>query len=168
MTKVQRILVGIDTSPQAWFALRKAIAIAEQQGAALDIVTVINTEKFIGVTQGPMGFGATTPQLLDELTAELKQNLAAARQKAVEAGVKDVQVHLHSGNSKTLLANTLPERYGTTLIVVGATGLNAVSRILIGSNAAYIIRNATCDVLVVKTDMDQKPVKVPKRLFHKL
>lgn len=162
MTMVQRILVGIDTSPQSQLALAKAITVAVEQSAALDIVTVINTEKFIGVTQGPMGFGATTPQSLNELTAKLKANLAKARQRAVAAGVTDVRVHLHSGNSKTLLATTLPERYGTDLIVVGATGLNNVARVLIGSNAAYVIRNATCDTLVVRTDMDQQPVTLPK------
>ena len=118
MTMVKRILVGIDTSPQSQLALTKAIKIAVEQNAALDIVTVINTEKFIGVTQGTMGFGATTPQ---ELTAGLKANLAKARQQAMAAGVSDVRVHLHSGNSKLLLATTLPDRYGTDLIVLGVT-----------------------------------------------
>ena len=128
MTMVKRILVGIDTSPQSQLALTKAIKIAVEQNAALDIVTVINTEKFIGVTQGPMGFGATTPQALNELTTGLKANLAKARQQAMAAGVSD-GVHLHSGNSKLLLATTLPDRYGTDLIVVGATGLNNVARV---------------------------------------
>lgn len=168
MTNYQRILVGVDTSPQSQLALEKAITIAVESGAALDIVTVINTEKFIGITQGPMGFGATTPQMLDELTKQLKANLAKARQAAVQAGVTDVQIHLHSGNSKTLLAITLPERYGTDLIIVGATGLNNVTRILIGSNAAYIIRNAACDTLVVRTDQQHAPVTLPKRMTRKV
>ena len=84
------------------------------------------------------------------------------------AGVSDVRVHLHSGNSKLLLATTLPDRYGTDLIVVGATGLNNVARVLIGSNAAYVIRNATCDTLVVRTDADQQPVKLPKHTTRRL
>lgn len=168
MSLVQRILVGIDTSHQSQVALQKAITIALEQQAALDIVTVINTEKFIGLTQGPMGFGATTPQSLNELTTMLKANLAKARQQAVDAGVTDVRVHLHSGNSKLLLATTLPERYGTDLIVIGATGLNNVVRVLIGSNAAYVIRNAACDTLVVRTDEDQQPVKFSKRSTRRL
>lgn len=105
---------------------------------------------------------------MNELTAGLKANLATARQQAVAAGVNDVRVHLHSGNSKLLLATTLPERYGTDLIVVGATGLNNVARVLIGSNAAYVIRNATCDTLVVRTDANQRPVTLPKRSTRRL
>ncbi|RRK09961.1 universal stress protein [Lactiplantibacillus garii] len=168
MTNYQRILVGVDTSPQSQLALEKAVAIAVETGARLDIVTVINTEKFIGITQGPMGFGATTPQMLDEMTRQLKANLVKSRQEAVQAGVSDVAVHLHSGNSKTLLATTLPAEYGTDLIVVGATGLNNVSRILIGSNASYIIRNATCDTIVVRTDLQQNPIELPKRLSRQV
>ncbi|CAM3202108.1 universal stress protein [Lactiplantibacillus plajomi] len=164
MTKYQRILVGIDTSPQAQLALKKAIAIAVESGAALDIVTVINTEKFVGITQGPMGFGAATPQMLDEMTNRLKVSLAEARHLAVDAGVKDVAVHLRTGNSKTILATTLPQELGSDLIIVGATGLNNVSRILIGSNASYVIRNATCDTLVVRTNLDHEPVTMPKRM----
>ncbi|MFC6165604.1 universal stress protein [Lactiplantibacillus dongliensis] len=168
MTLYQKILVGIDTSLQSELALNKAITIASKNQATLDIVTVINTEKFIGVTQGPMGFGAATPQVLQELTKQLKATLAQARRKAVEAGVPDVQVHLHSGNSKTLLATTLPARYGTDLIVIGATGLNAVSRFLIGSNAAYVTRRAVCDILVVRTDLAHQLVEHPTRLTRKL
>ncbi|MFC6201478.1 universal stress protein [Lactiplantibacillus nangangensis] len=168
MTGYQDVLVGVDTSPQSQLALDKAIAIAAQMQATLDIVTIINTEKFIGITQGPMGFGAATPQVLDELTTKLKANLVRARKAAVAAGVTDVQVHLHSGNSKSLLATTLPTRYGTDLIVLGATGLNAVSRFLIGSNATYVTRNAPCDVLVVRTDQQHQPVKTSTRLTRRL
>ncbi|KAB5915090.1 universal stress protein, partial [Bifidobacterium adolescentis] len=42
------------------------------------------------------------------------------------------------------------------LIMLGATGLNAVERLFIGSVSEYVIRNATCDVLVVRTDLENK------------
>ncbi|EPC76844.1 Putative universal stress protein, partial [Lacticaseibacillus paracasei subsp. paracasei Lpp71] len=43
------------------------------------------------------------------------------------------------------------------LIMIGATGLNAVERLLIGSVTEYVTRNALCDVLVVRTDLANKP-----------
>ncbi|MBO8441671.1 MAG: universal stress protein, partial [Firmicutes bacterium] len=43
------------------------------------------------------------------------------------------------------------------LIMIGATGLNAVERILIGSVTEYVTRTAQCDVLVVRTDLENKP-----------
>ncbi|WP_143464497.1 universal stress protein, partial [Lactobacillus taiwanensis] len=36
------------------------------------------------------------------------------------------------------------------LIILGATGLNAVERLLIGSITEYVTRTAACDVLVVR------------------
>ena len=44
------------------------------------------------------------------------------------------------------------------LIVVGATGLNAIGRMIVGSTSAYIVRQAPCDVTVVKTDEDNRAV----------
>jgi len=36
------------------------------------------------------------------------------------------------------------------LIVMGATGLNAVERALVGSTTSYVVNHAKCNVLVVK------------------
>ncbi len=41
--------------------------------------------------------------------------------------------------------------------MIGATGLNAVERILVGSVTEYVTRNSKCDVLVVRTDLQNKP-----------
>ena len=41
--------------------------------------------------------------------------------------------------------------------MIGATGLNAVERLLIGSVTEYVTRVADCDVLVVRTDLENKP-----------
>jgi nucleotide-binding universal stress UspA family protein len=40
--------------------------------------------------------------------------------------------------------------------MLGATGLNAVERLFIGSVSESVIRNATCDVLVVRTNLDNE------------
>ena len=41
--------------------------------------------------------------------------------------------------------------------MIGATGLNAVERLFIGSVTEYVTRTADYDVLVVRTDLDNKP-----------
>ena len=46
--------------------------------------------------------------------------------------------------------------------MLGATGLNAVERLFIGSVSESVIRNASCDVLVVRTDLDNKLPKMKK------
>lgn len=43
-----------------------------------------------------------------------------------------------------------PQKHQTDLIVLGATGLNAVERLLIGSVTEYVTRTADCDVIVIR------------------
>ena len=47
--------------------------------------------------------------------------------------------------------------------MIGATGLNAVERILIGSVTEFVTRAAVCDVMVIRTDLNNKPVEVTKK-----
>ncbi|MCT3614679.1 universal stress protein, partial [Lactobacillus acidophilus] len=42
--------------------------------------------------------------------------------------------------------------HNIVLIVVGATGLNAVERLLIGSVTEYVTRTSKCDVLVCRAE----------------
>lgn len=55
-----------------------------------------------------------------------------------------------------MIAKQLPQDHEVDLIMLGATGLNAVERLFIGSVSEYVIRNASCDVLVVRTDLANK------------
>ncbi len=57
----------------------------------------------------------------------------------------------------------MPKKLGIDLIMIGATGLNAVERLLIGSVTEYVTRTAVCDVLVVRTDLENKPAKQPAK-----
>jgi len=40
--------------------------------------------------------------------------------------------------------------------------LKAVERLLIGSVTEYVTRTAVCDVIVVRTDLDNQPAKVSR------
>lgn len=67
------------------------------------------------------------------------------------------------GSPKHIIAKEIPEEKEVDLILLGATGLNAVERLFIGSVSEYVIRNATCDVLVVRTNLEnQLPKKEDK------
>ena len=70
--------------------------------------------------------------------------------RAKDAGVTDVHIVIEMGNPKTLLACTIPDAEEVDLILVGATGLNAFERLLVGSSSEYILRHAKVDLLVVR------------------
>lgn len=53
------------------------------------------------------------------------------------------------GDPKVALSETLPQKYQAELVIVGATGLNKLDRFILGSTAAYVVRNTKADTLVV-------------------
>lgn len=55
-----------------------------------------------------------------------------------------------------IIAKQIPQDKAVDLIILGATGLNAVERLFIGSVSEYVTRNALCDVLIVRTDAENK------------
>ena len=70
--------------------------------------------------------------------------------RAKDAGLHNVATVIEMGNPKVLLAHDIPEQEGVDLIMVGATGLNAFERLLVGSSSEYILRHAKVDLLVVR------------------
>ena len=49
-----------------------------------------------------------------------------------------------------MISKDLSKKLNADLIICGATGLNTVERILIGSVSENIVRTAECDVLVIR------------------
>ena len=48
---------------------------------------------------------------------------------------------------------------------MGATGMNAVERMLMGSVTAYVNQHALSDVLIIKTDLNNNKVAKPKKKY---
>ena len=89
-------------------------------------------------------------QVYEELQLEAQNLMAEYEKRAKDVGLNDIQIVIEMGNPKTLLAKTIPEQEEVDLILVGATGLNAFERLLVGSSSEYILRHASVDLLVVR------------------
>ncbi|MFD1455626.1 universal stress protein [Levilactobacillus lanxiensis] len=150
----KRILVGVDGSRQARRAIDKAIAVAVRNQAELIIVTIMSGGDYVGLgSDTQVGFGYVDQQVMDEARQDLEATVDKYRRKAQEAGVKEVVTSVFYGHAKVDLAKTLPKEYQADLIMLGATGVNVVERMLMGSTASYVVANAICDVLIVRTDI---------------
>ena len=90
----------------------------------------------------------------EQATEMAKQTLKDYEDYARKNQVTAVKTVIEYGSPKPIIAKQLPEDNQIDLIMIGATGLNAVERIFIGSVSEYVIRHASCDVLVVRTDLD--------------
>ncbi|WP_125583904.1 universal stress protein [Levilactobacillus cerevisiae] len=156
----KHILVGVDGSRQARRTLDKAIAVAVRNEAELIIVTIMSGGDYVGLgSDTQVGFGYVDQQVMDEARQDLEAQVDKYRRKAQDAGVKQVVTAVFYGHAKVDLARTLPKEYHADLIMLGATGVNVVERMLMGSTASYVVANAICDVLIVRTDIHNQAGK---------
>ncbi len=134
----QNILVGVDGSKQADMAFEKAVDTVKTNDAKLYLLSIINGERY--PSTGPGGYGF------------------------VSHSIYDVKV----GNAKVELAERYPKENDIDLIIIGATGLNVVGRLLVGSTAAYTIREAPCDVTVVKTNLKNQKLDIKETTYPEM
>ncbi|HAM1310826.1 TPA: universal stress protein [Listeria monocytogenes] len=135
LQQYERVLVAVDGSKEAERAFQKAIQVANRNDAALGLVHVIDTS------------------MADKATEYADELLSGYKEDALKAGVTKVESYIEYGSPKTAITKEAAKAFQADLIMCGATGLNAVERLLIGSVSEYIIRHSPCDVLVVRNDV---------------
>lgn len=135
------ILNATDGSEVAQKGTHQAIYLARATGAELLILHVVETS-FAWYT------GILYQQLVDELREYGGKVLEKAAEMADQQGVKarTMSVDGHSGTAIVRIA----EREKADLIVLGALGRSMVEEALVGSVSHYVVRHASCPVLVVK------------------
>ncbi|KRN30038.1 universal stress protein [Lactobacillus selangorensis] len=151
------ILVPVDGSKEAELALSKAEEVAKRNHAHLDILNVLDTKQFAGNYGGML-----TGDAIYQISEDAQNYLNSLKYKAEQKGIKDISIHVRFGNPKPVIAQDFPTDHHTDLIMIGSTGLNAVERVLVGSVTSYVNRMAVCDVLIVKTELDNK-TRLPKK-----
>ncbi|MFY0521262.1 universal stress protein [Lysinibacillus sp. UGB7] len=140
MTKdYTRIAVAIDFSEQSLKAYERAVSIATEGGATLKLVNVVDTKSFGAITAYDLKYA-------EKLKEENLIKIEKIKNEAQTAGVTNVEVVVETGSPKGILTQ-LPD---VDLIVCGATGLNQLEKMVLGSVAERIVRLAKCDVLIVR------------------
>lgn len=144
MANYKSIVVAVDGSKEAEYAFKKAVEIAKQDNAKINLVNVIDTRSFAAIE-------AYDRSIAEKAQAFSEELLDGYKKQAEEAGIQNVNVIIEYGSPKSVITKELSKLVDADLIVCGATGLNAVERFLIGSVSEAIVRSAKCDVLVVRT-----------------
>ncbi|MFD1319442.1 universal stress protein [Loigolactobacillus zhaoyuanensis] len=150
LQQYKHILVAIDGSYEAELAFRKAVEVAKRNNGELFLIHVVDTRAFQNVSSFD---SAMVEQVTDTAKKTMEQYVATAKKN----GLDNVNYAIEYGAPKVIIAKEVPKEHDIDLIMIGATGLNAVERLLIGSVTEYVTRTAICDVLVVRTDLDNKP-----------
>lgn len=149
----RNILVGVDGSENAEHALQRAIQFATMHEAKLHIAHIIDTRAL-------NTYATVNYSYNDLITEETVNALNDYKTFALDNGVKEVETIVEYGSPRTLMSKTIPAEYDIDLVIVGATGLNAVERMFIGSVSEQIVRQAQCDVIVVRNvHEDTEPIR---------
>jgi nucleotide-binding universal stress UspA family protein len=145
----ERVLVGVDGSPESIEAARQAAALARGPVTLLAAYDIVNG--LVG------GVGPATPAMVDEapLRAEAEQRLELARDAIGGTAAGRVGV----GRPWELLLREI-DRAGTTLVAVGSHGHSRRVGIVIGSTATELIHKAPCSVLVARTALGAFPGRI--------
>lgn len=135
----QRVLVAIDGSEFSARALQAAAALATALGAQIGLVHVID------------------PSLVIESGIPVDQMWAALRREAqelLETAASTIPAHPHPWRflregppARETLASA--REWHAQLIVLGTHGRSGVTRLLLGSTAEAVLRQAPCPVVVV-------------------
>lgn len=144
----RNILVPIDGSAMATQGLREAVELAGQLGSRVRLLHVLN--------QAPL----TAPGFMPAMAVDLVPELRRAGESIVERGRQEVAAAHVEVEGR--LVEVMGERVGETviedakswpadLIVCGTHGRRGVRRLLLGSDAEYIVRLSPVPVLLVRT-----------------
>ena len=144
-----RILVAVDGSHEAELAFNKAIDMAKQNKAILNLLHVVDTRAYTTMTKH-------VPDIDEEVFEDGKEILEKYKKEAQEAGVSEVNVFITPGSPKKVIAHDYAKRLEADLVVCGAQGLNAFEHYVMGSVSQHIVRNSPCDVLVVRREKSEK------------
>ena len=140
---IKNILCPIDRSPSSLQAFDRAIAIARWQGARLHLLEVFESVASPGGSVGPTQAG-----VLNQARAALERDL---RQMLVSRRASDVKVEIvmRAGNVvREILAHARASR--ADLVVIGSHGRGGVQRLVLGSVAEKVLRQAPCPVLTIR------------------
>ncbi len=142
-----KILVPVDGSETSLLGLQHAILLAKDQKAALRLLHVVHDYL---VAEGRHGL-AKSAELLKELREYGQQILAdaaaSARKQGVETQTEIVETPM--GPVGAAIAEHA-EQWPADLIVIGTHGRRGIRRLVMGSDAEYVVRTTRVPVLLIR------------------
>lgn len=137
----KHIMVAFDNSVHANRALEKAMDMAEENKALLDLITVVQLPDYAG-----------TIDEVDEIIRDGKKFYQDAHDRATaEAKKKGVKFNagiLHGHIGEAIVKYARDNR--VDLIIMGSHGRSAVGRLLLGSVSNYVVKHAKCPVMIIR------------------
>jgi nucleotide-binding universal stress UspA family protein len=141
---LERILVAVDFSPPAELAVAWGQELARRFGARLQLLHVVEQPIYPSL-YGPIA----TPATLEAMAEARRGALEGLDRMAEELGVASTR-HVLEGPAAAAITE-FADKHDSDLVVVGTHGLTGLERLLLGSTAERVVRQAAPPVLTVRT-----------------
>jgi nucleotide-binding universal stress UspA family protein len=143
----RKILVPVDGSETSLQGLQHAILLAKDLKAELRLLHVVHDYLVADGRHGLAKWGDLLEDLREQGRSILNESASIARNQGLEAGTECVETPMGSvGAAITEYAG----RWPADLIVIGTHGRRGIRRLVMGSDAEYIVRTAATPVLLVR------------------
>lgn len=142
MEDVRKILVPVDFSENSQKILLEAQLLAKKMGARIAVIFVVQSiEDYSGFFVPHMPLAQFEDELIDGAKQKMKsfvtENVTGDADSAVLAGDVVEEILAYAANNKF------------DLIVMGTHGYKGLEKILFGSVAEQVVKNASCPVLTI-------------------
>ena len=143
----ERILVPVDGSDASHAGLNEALALAAEQSGRLRLVHVVDDLITMPMYEGAIFAGELIEQLRKQGRKLLDECVVLCNKKGIAA--EAVLLERVGGQAGVLVIEQARE-WPAELIVMGTHGRKGLKRIVLGSDAEYVVRHANAPVLLVR------------------
>lgn len=150
MPMYKHVLATIDLTEGHEEVAQKAAELAKLFGASLSMIHVVS-HSFLSAAWAPSvgGFGMAGGSSETELKKKVDDARAALQQLADAHGQPDAKLHVWVASSTKAALREVLKAEDIDLMVLGSHQRGPLERMLVNSSGYQLLRNATCDVMVV-------------------
>jgi len=142
-----KILVPIDGSETSTLGLNEAIRLAKNQGGRIRLIHIVN-ELIVVLPEAYVNIERVIDELRTRGRAILDSGEATVRSGGVEVDTTLVEA---MGNQAGDQIIQQAKEWGADLIVCGTHGRRGIRRLVMGSDAEYIVRHTPVPILLVRS-----------------
>lgn len=142
----KRILCAVDFSEESLEAFQKAVELASQSSARLFVLHALEAQPVISQWLEEDRLGEVTVAMERKARQSLNSLLDSHR-----AELEKISVHSEIASGRAFVEILENARvWNADLIVLGSRGASALDRLLVGSTAERVMKDAECSVLVAR------------------
>ncbi|MDW7772567.1 MAG: universal stress protein [Desulfobulbaceae bacterium] len=154
MKEIKTILTPIDFSENTSIIADAAIYTAEKFGAAIHFVFVVQEfEDYSGFMAPPVNMLNLKEEIMESAELQMETFVTENSEKCKQAGIPSVHSKVLTGDIAEEILS-YQQANNCDLIIMGTHGYKGFERIIFGSIADKVVKNACCPVLTINPYQD--------------